>query len=161
MMPIYALGFCTFCGKDLGDAKYCPSCGKKSDIVAVRPTGITVLGILHVVTGIILSIGAVMVGVISSMMPSMDYFGTMMSAVGGAITALLIVVAVLAFLIAAALFSGKKWGRTIVIVFSIINVVIQGMSIMGGNLFGFANVGLSCIVLYYMWRPHIISYFNR
>ncbi len=154
------LRFCTFCGKELVAGDYCPSCDRmKSDMGAMRPAGITVLGILHAVAGMILSIGAVMVGVISSMMPSMNY-DTMMSVAGGAISALLIVVAVLAFLIAAALFSGKRWGRTIVIVFSIINVVMQGMSIMGGNLFGFANVVLSCIVLYYMWRPHVISYFK-
>lgn len=101
-----------------------------------------------------------MVGTMSGMMGD-SYFGAIMSVVGGAITAVMAVLAGFSFLIASALFSGKKWGRTIVIVFSVINIVMEASSIMVGNVFGIAGMMLNGIVLYYMWRPHVIAYFTK
>ncbi|HSA98623.1 MAG TPA: zinc ribbon domain-containing protein [Candidatus Nitrosotenuis sp.] len=157
--------FCQSCGKDLtADENFCSGCGKprflQTPVCANRPTGITVLGILQIIAGIFLAILAVMVGTISGMMSSFLYLGAMASVVGGTVAALLAVLAALSFLIASALFSGKKWGRTIVVVFSIVNLVMEAASMMVGNVFGIGGIILNGIVLYYMWRPHVIAYFH-
>ncbi|MBI5146879.1 MAG: zinc ribbon domain-containing protein [Thaumarchaeota archaeon] len=158
--------FCPSCGKEFTvDENFCSGCGKprfsQTSSYAGRPTGITVLGILQIILGIILVISTVMVGVMSGMMGNYSYFGEMTSVVGGAITAILAVLAAFSFLIASALFSGKKWGRTIVIVFSIVNLVMEAASLAVGNVFGIAGIMLNGIVLYYMWRPHVIAYFTK
>lgn len=157
--------FCPSCGKEFtADENFCSGCGKsrfsQTPSYTTRPTGITVLGVLQIIAGIILVVFTVMVGTMSGMMGN-SYFGAMMSIVGGAITAVLAVLAGFSFLIASALFSGKKWGRTIVIVFSIINLVMEAVSMMVGNVFGIAGIILNGIVLYYMWRPHVIAYFTK
>ena len=157
--------FCPSCGKEFtADENFCSVCGKsrfsQASIYAERPTGITVLGILQIIDGIFLAVFAVMIGTMSGMMGGFSYFGAMASVVGGAITAVLAVLAAFSFLIASALFSGKKWGRTIVIVFSIVNLVMEVSSMTVGNVFAIGGIMLSGIVLYYMWRPHVIAYFH-
>lgn len=158
--------FCQSCGKEFTeDENFCSGCGKprflQTPIYAGRPTGITVLGILQTLAGIVLLISATMVGTMSGMMGGFSNFGTMGSVIGGVITAVLVVLAVFSFLIASALFSGKKWGRTIVVVFSLANLILEVASMMMGNVFGIGGILLNGIVLYYMWRPHVIMYFNK
>lgn len=157
--------FCPSCGKEFAaDENFCSGCGKPRFLQTPKagiPTGITVLGMLQIILGIILAVFAVMVMVMSSVVGNYSYFGDVTSVVGSAITAVLIVLAAFSFLIASALFSGKKWGRTIVIVFSIVNLVMDAASMMVGNVFGIGGVILNGIVLYYMWRPHVIAYFTK
>ena len=156
--------FCSSCGKEfVVDENFCSGCGKTrfSQSGMIRPTGITVLGILQIVAGIMLSISAIMIGAISGTMMGHSYFGAMASIVGSAVAAVLVVLAVFSFLTAGALFSGKKWARTLIIGFSIINLVTAAASMMVGNVFGFGAIILNGIVLYYMWRPHVITYFTK
>ena len=125
-----------------------------------RPTGITILAILELIAGIIFATAAIAIGAIATMGgPSM--FGMMASAIGGFIAAILVMLAMFSFIISGALFSGKRWGRGIVIVFSIIDLVLSAVSIVGGNVFSIADIILNLIILYYMWRPHVIAYFNK
>lgn len=157
--------FCPSCGKEFtADENFCSGCGKprfsQTPSVGI-PTGITVLGMLQIILGIVLAVFAVMIMVMSSMVGGYSYFGDVTSIVGGAITAVLVVLAAFSFLIASALFSGKKWGRTIVIVFSIVNIVMDASSMMVGNVFGIGGIILNGIVLYYMWRPNVIAYFTK
>lgn len=161
----HCVTFCQSCGKEFtADENFCSGCGKprfsQAPISPERPTGVTVLGILQIIAGILLAVFATMVGTMSGMMGGFSHFGAMASVVGGAITAVLAVLAAFSFLIASALFSGKKWGRTIVIVFSIVNLVMEAASMAVGNVFGIGGIILNGIVLYYMWRPHVIAYFH-
>lgn len=158
--------FCPSCGKEFtADENFCSGCGKprfsQTPSYVARPTGITILGILQIIAGIVLIISATMVGTMSGMMGNYSYFGAMASVVGGAITAVLAVLAGFSFLIASALFSGKKWSRTIVVVFSLVNLVMEAASMTVGNIFGIGGIILNGIVLYYMWRPHVIAYFTK
>jgi len=95
----------------------------------------------------------------SDMMPEMG--GAFMGAIGGILAAVFGILAAISFLIAWALFSAKRWGRTIVIVFSVIDLGLEAVSLVSGNFFGIASIILDCIILYYMWRPHVIAYFNK
>jgi hypothetical protein len=160
------MAFCPSCGKEFAiDENFCSGCGKPRFSQAQnnvrRPTGITVLGLLQLIAGIILAVSVVMIGTMSGMLWHHSYFGAMASVIGGAITAILIVLTAFSFLIASALFSGKKWGRTVVIAFSIANLVMESVSVMMGNVFGIGGIMLNGIVLYYMWRPHVIAYFAK
>ncbi|MGI0070077.1 MAG: hypothetical protein ACREAN_07470, partial [Nitrosopumilaceae archaeon] len=105
-------------------------------------------------------IAAVGISAISTM-GGMSHFGVMTTTLGGFIAAIFGLMALFAFLISGALFSGKRWGRTLVIIFSIIDLVLEATSIVGGNGFAVGGIILDLIILYYMWRPHVIAYFHR
>ena len=132
-----------------------------------RPTGITILGILEIISGVLLVIVAAVFGVFSGMIGNMmsDRMSVMggdfMGMFGGLLAAVFVILAAISFLIAWALFSAKRWGRTIVIVFSIIDLALYAISLPTRNFFGIASIALDGVILYYMWRPHVISYFNK
>ena len=124
-----------------------------------RPTGITILGILYIILGIGFLLGAAFFGVLSaSFMQSSVLSG--FGAIGGFIAIFMIIAAIIEFVIAGALFSGKSWGRTIVMIFAILDIIFQGGSLLVGNVGGVLAIILDLIVLYYMWRPHVIRYFK-
>ena len=124
-----------------------------------RPTGITILGILHLIGGaaslILATMGAAMLGVSGSM----GYMGMIPAALGGIFLIIFGILAAIEFIIAGALFSGKPWGRITVIALSIIGLMIGLVSIVG-NPFSILNIMLDGFVLWYMWRPHVITYFG-
>ena len=131
-----------------------------------RPTGITILGILEIISGVVLAIAAAVFGAFSGMIGNMMYnmmpeMGAFMGMFGGILALVFGILAAISFLVAWALFSAKRWGRTIVIIFSIIDLVLEAVSLISGNFFGIASIVLDAIILYYMWRPHVIAYFNK
>ena len=124
-----------------------------------RPLGVTLLGILHLIGGsgslVMAAAGAAILGVSGGM----GYFGMFSAALGGIFLILFGILAVIEFVIAGALFSGKPWGRIIVIILSIISL-IMGLVTIIGNTFSLLSIILDVIVLWYMWRPHVITYFG-
>lgn len=124
-----------------------------------RPTGITILGILHLIGGaaslIMAALGAAMLGVSGSM----GYMSMMTAGFGSLFLIIFGILAIIEFVIAGALFSGKSWGRMIVIVLSVIGLII-GLASIVGNPFAILNIILNVFVLWYMWRPHVIAYFG-
>ena len=124
-----------------------------------RPTGITILGIFYMLGGIVWIFLALMFGVIS-----VGFMGSSMmsglAGLGGAIAGIAVFVAIIEFVIAGALFSGKSWGRIVVIIFAILDLIGQAASLLAGNIFGIIFGILDLIVLYYMWRLHVMEYFQ-
>lgn len=124
-----------------------------------RPTGVTILGVLYIIAGIVWISLAVLIGVLSSSFMGSSMMGGM-AAIGGFIAGVAAIAAIIEFIIVGALFSGKSWGRIIVIVFAIIDLIIEVISLFGMNVFAIVFIILDVIVLYYMWRPHVIEYFK-
>ena len=124
-----------------------------------RPIGITILGILHLIGGtaslIMATVGAAMLGVSSTM----GNFGMMAAGFGSIFLIIFGILAAIEFVIVGALFSGKSWGRIIVIVLSIIGLIVGFVS-MVGNPYSVLSMILDGVVLWYMWRPHVITYFG-
>jgi uncharacterized membrane protein len=124
-----------------------------------RPLGITILGILHLIGGAISTIMAVFGVVMLGISGSIGDFGIFSAALGGIFLIMFGILAAIEFAIAGALFSGKPWGRMIVIILSIIGAII-GLASIVGNPFSILSVVLDGVVLWYMWRPHVIAYFG-
>jgi len=96
-----------------------------------------------------------MLGSYSSMM------NNMISAMGGSFVVFIGILAGIEFAIAYALFSGKSWGRITVIVLSIVDFLIHCATLVIGNLFAIPHIVLDVIVFFYMWKPSVVSYFDR
>lgn len=121
-----------------------------------RPTGVTILGALYIIGGLIATAGALLAGVAASALAGIP-FGT---AIGGLLAMFFGIIALIEFVIAAGLLSGRSWGRKVVIVLSIIDLILEAVTLLGGNIFAIAFIILDIIVLYYMWRPHVKAYFE-
>lgn len=121
-----------------------------------RPLGITILGILHIIGGIGATIaalmGAAMLGFVISEMH--------MLAVGGVFLGIFGALAVIEFVIAGALFSGRPWARVLVIIFAIIGLIMGLFSLATANPFAAFSIVIDGFLLWYMWRPHVIEYFG-
>lgn len=131
-----------------------------------RPTGITVLGITYIIFGVLMVATVVMVvtftammGSYSSMMSTM--MGNALAVFGGVIAVGIGLLTAIEFVIAWALFSGKSTGRIIVIVLSMVDLIIHGATLLVGNVFAIPHIILDSITFFYMWKPSVISYFNK
>jgi len=125
-----------------------------------RPTGITVLAILYILGGIGMIVLALVMGFFSLITIAPSYLPSNFSVFGGLIALVLGIVAIIQFTVAVALFSGKSWARTLVIIFVIIDLIFETVLLFAGNVFGIIFIIIDIIVLYYMWRPHVIAYFK-
>ncbi len=126
-----------------------------------RPTGITVLGILYTIGGIVMIIlDMVVIGILSFGIIGTSYLPSNFFIFGGLMAIVLVIVAIIQFTIAGALFSGKSWARKLVIIFVIIDLIFETFSLFAGNVFGIILIIFDIIVLYYMWRPHVIAFFK-
>ena len=134
----------------------------RNSIQKERPLGITILGIIFIIFGIWMAITAAMIGTVIAILGSYSHMmSSVISALGGATALFIGIFAAIEFAIAWALFSGIKWGRMTVIVLSIVDLVAHSSTLVIGNLFAIPHIILDLLVLFYMWMPNVVSYFNQ
>ncbi|QLH04204.1 hypothetical protein C5F49_01920 [Nitrosopumilus oxyclinae] len=120
---------------------------------AVRPTGVTILAILEIISGA-LAIGfgislSVLWGV--SGMGMMDIGAGAMAAIGGIMVAL----GAISFVMAWGLLKGKPWAWTITLILTIISLIFDLPS------FNIIGLIIDVVILYYLFRPHVKAYFGK
>lgn len=135
-------------------------------IKSERPAGVTIFGIIYVIFGVLMIMAVAMVVTFTSMMG--DYssmignmMGSTMTVFGSVIAVGVGILAAIEFVIAWALFSGKRRGRITVMVLSMVDFIIHCATLVMGNLFAIPHIILDLIVFFYMWKPSVVSYFNR
>jgi hypothetical protein len=144
--------------------------GIKDLEVIKRPTGVTVIAVLVIIGGIILllaGIGAVAVG---------SLFLSQITGLGFIIIGVIILAVGIGYLVVSyGLLKGKRWAWTITVVLLFIGIAIDVASIIFGsfainmdmstfltsNSGSIASIIISVIILYYLYRPHIKSYFGK
>ncbi|MEE9535447.1 MAG: hypothetical protein V3V58_02775 [Nitrosopumilaceae archaeon] len=122
-----------------------------------RPTGVTILGILHAIFGAF-AIVSVLMGI--TMMTVGAFQDALMVGQGGFLVVLASVLAAINFGIAGALFSGRAWGRMIVIILAIISLVSGIVYIVSGEATSIFLIILNGIILWYLRRPYVKEYFQ-
>ena len=107
-----------------------------------RPLGVTVIAILTLIAGIaFIAIGAVLLAV----------------GIGFA----LIAIAIAYFVMAYGLLKGRGWAWTITVLLAYIGIALGLVSIVTGNIGAIFNVVINAIILYYIYRPHVKSFFGK
>lgn len=91
---------------------------------------------------------------LSGLPPSV--FEAVVVAIGGIITA----VGVVSFIVAYGLLKGMGWAWTMTVVLSIISILLNAISLQE-NLGGIVSIIISGIILYYIYRSYVNSYFGR
>jgi lysylphosphatidylglycerol synthetase-like protein (DUF2156 family) len=146
-----------------------------------RPAALTTVTILSIINGIVLLVGGVasilIVPTIISSLVSNDLsnltntedlspqFETVLT---NAIINVVYIVSSVAialglawFGLAWGLFTGKGWSWLITVIFAIITVVVSIIGVLSGSITSIPTLIINGVILYYMYRPHIKSYFGR
>jgi hypothetical protein len=72
-----------------------------------------------------------------------------------------IAIGIACFLLAWGLFIGKGWAWIITVILAIISIVFSIMGVGSGGYVNIINIVISGIILYYLYRPAVKSYFGR
>jgi hypothetical protein len=133
-----------------------------------RPTGVTIIAILNIIGGIIMLFGGIALVAAGSILPSLQMtdelsgvpdwlIGTGAIAMG----IIVIILGIVSFIVAYGLLKGAGWAWSLTVVLSIVSIVLNAISIATGNFGGIISIIISAIILYYLYRPHVKSFFGK
>ena len=145
-----------------------------------RPAALTTVAILSIINGIVLLVGGVasilIVPTIISSLVSNDLsnltntedlspqFETVLTNeiinIVYIVSSVTIALGLAWFGLAWGLFTGKGWAWLITVIFAIITVVVSIIGILSGSITSIPTLIINGVILYYMYRPHIKSYFG-
>ena len=136
-----------------------------------RPIGVTVIAVLVIIAGILLLLAGIGVIAVGSLFIS-EITGLVFVIIG----AILLAVGIAYIVVSYGLLKGKRWAWTITVVLLFIGIAINVVSIIIFGYFTFnmdtysflasnsgsiAGIIISVIILYYLYRPHVKSYFGK
>ena len=136
-----------------------------------RPTGVTIIAVLNIISGIIMLIGGFGLAAIGSILPTMTTIDPnasgqmalagLLGPAGVALGGILIILGIISFIVAWGLLKGKGWAWSLTMILSIISIIINIVSLVGGNFGGVVNIIISGIIIYYLYRPHVKAFFGK
>ena len=136
-----------------------------------RPTGVTIIAILNIISGIVMILGGVGLAVASSILPTMTTIDPnaagqmalagLLGGAGIAIGGIMIILGIISFIVAWGLLKGKPWAWTVTIILSVISIVMGIISLVGGNFGSIVNIIIAGVIIYYLYRPHVKAYFGK
>ena len=89
---------------------------------------------------------------------SLSLFGAIGIAIGG----VLLAIAIVSFVVAYGLLKGLGWAWTVAVILSIISIVWNAITIAtAANFGGIVIIIISGIILYYLYRPLVKTYFGK
>ena len=136
-----------------------------------RPIGVTIIAILIIIGVILLLLAGIGVIAVGSLFIS-EITGLVFVIIG----AILLAVGIGYIVVSYGLLKGKRWAWTITMVLLFIGIAINVVSIIIFGYFTFnmdtysflasnsgsiAGIIISVIILYYLYRPHVKSYFGK
>lgn len=151
-----------------------------------RPTGVTLIAILTIIGGILLLFGGIGLVTLAPFIDqinvnngintsnsslSLNINGTIVTVPNNALFVLggfigilggmLIVLGLSSFVVAWGLLKGKAWAWIVTIIITIISVVLNVISIVAGSIESIVGLIINGIIIYYLYRPSVKSYFGR
>jgi hypothetical protein len=121
----------------------------------IRPTGVTILAILEIISGILAIVFGTFFGVISSASLGTSLFDGAAPIAVGLVSGVLVSIGIVSFVMAWGLLKGKSWAWTITLILTIISLIFDLPSM---NIIGLI---IDIVILYYLFRPHVKAYFGK
>lgn len=112
-----------------------------------RPIGVTIIALLAILGGIAFLVS----GLLTLLIPLIGIF------LGSG----LFILGLAYFLMAYGLWNGKSWAWTLTLILSGIGIIIGIGSIVVGNVGSIFHTIINAIIIYYLYRPNVKSFFNR
>ena len=166
--------FCPRCGKEVEpNAAFCSNCGaaltqqqvfqpvqqptypSAGMTVTTRPTGVTIMAVLEILSGII-SFGIAMFVMSASAYLLRGMFG-MFEAFVGLLGGILLILGLIPFVLAYGLLTGKGWAWTITFALHILGVLVN-LAILPMSFF---SLVINIVMIYYLTRPHVKTFFRK
>ena len=142
-----------------------------------RPTGVTIIGILTIIGGVLMLVSGIALAALASVFPlvastgdqasmlqsqipstiPVEYLGIASLSVG----TILIIIGIVSLIVAYGLFKAKKWAWTANVALSIISIAMGIVSIATGSIGSIVGIVISGAILYYLYRPHVKEYFGK
>ena len=122
-----------------------------------RPTGVTILAILEIIAGILMFLGAAGMMVLASIGGTVPIAGIVFGVFATIMALVLVILGIIAFILAYGLWNGKGWAWWLTIIFSVISIIVNILSLPGGII----GIIIAVIILYYLTRPHVKEFFGR
>ena len=142
------------------------------------PSAIKIVTILAIVNGIILLVGGSItmyfiptiitsqLGNITNLTEVNQLHPQISSGVTGTILSIIYIIALVSIALGGAwlclawsLYASKQWAWLITVILSIITIIFSILSI--GDIVNISTLIISGLILYYMYRPYVKSYFGR
>ncbi len=131
-----------------------------------RPTGVTILAVLMILVALSLLVGGLgtivgvgvlgLVGIFDS--PNISIFlPSLTIPFVGLIGIVLTILGLVGFLLAWGLWTGKSWAWIVAIIFAIIGIISNLLTLPGGIV----GLILNGLIIYYLTRPAVKGYFGR
>ena len=122
-----------------------------------RPFGVSVLGGLHVISGVF-TLFATLMGF--SFLTVGAFQNETMAGIGALGFVWYGILTAINWGVAGALFSRKSWGWLVVRFLAVIGLIIGGVSLAGGNMSAIFPMILNGIILWYMNKESVVKYFH-
>ena len=151
-----------------------------------RPVGVTIIAILAIIGGILLLFGGIAFVALAPILSQINtiedndssnssfslningtdvtvpknalfIFGGFLGIIGGA----LIVIGIAGFVVAWGLLTGKGWAWIVTIIVAIISITLNLIVVISGGLENIIGLIIYGIIIYYLYRPSVKSYFGR
>ena len=113
-------------------------------VPASRPTGVTVIGWLQVIGGVLIAL-----------------LGILFLLVSPLIGAPFIVLGLLVAFLGRALLRGKNWAWSLDMVLNALGIVLGVALLVFGSGLAIVSIAIDVIIVYYLTRPAIRTYFGR
>ena len=112
-----------------------------------RPLGVTIIALLAILGGIAFLVG----GLTLILIPLVGIF------IGSG----LFILGLAYFLVAYGLWNGRSWAWTLTLILSGIGIIVGIGSIIVGNIGSVIHTIINAIIIYYLYRPTVKSFFNK
>jgi len=124
-----------------------------------RPTGVTIIAVLEILGALVmLSIcalaliaGEAAVGLGLGLLPGLV-------AVLGAV---MLILAIVMLGVAWGLWTGKGWAWTLAVVFIVLGIIVGVAQMIAGGYHGILTLIIQVIIVYYLFRPNVKTYFGK
>jgi len=131
-----------------------------------RPFGVTILAVLTIIGGIAFLANGITAATVAPFLTVSNTGSSGVShtilvgwSVGAGIALLALGLAY--FVMAYGLLKGRGWAWTITVLLAYIGIALGLVSIVTGNIGAIFNVVINAIILYYIYRPHVKSFFGK
>ena len=126
-----------------------------------RPFGVTILAILTIIAGIAFLANGVTAATIAPFLSATNTSQTLLVGLSVGAGVALLALGIAYFVMAYGLLKGKGWAWTITVLLSYIGIALGLVSIVTGHVGAIFNVIINALILYYIYRPHVKSYFGK
>jgi uncharacterized membrane protein (DUF2068 family) len=128
-----------------------------------RPLGVTIIALLTIIAGIAFLASGIMAVTVAPFLSSTGVNNnSMLTPVVSAATGVgLLILGIAYFVMAYGLLKAKGWAWTITVVLSCIGIALGFVSIVTGHIGSIFSVVINGLILYYIYRPNVKSFFAQ